>query len=220
MKRSAMFNPQPEDIVLDASFRDFHTKGFDYLCIKRSEELTLKIYFFDGNLADLPELVVPHDHRYNFFSSVITGSVANKKWREVKNPELWPEGLTRFNKMEWRSPLLGGEGFSWDGEVMLRSASDISYTPGNRWYTHHSEIHTLRIERGGTILLLEQLQDVVPLDQPTSAYKRDIKGVDPTLPDISGLYERMTEEYAIERLLQYRRGLRSLGVLIEEGFSA
>lgn len=214
----AMFNPQPEDIVLDASFRDFHTKGFDYLCIKRSEELTLKIYFFDGNLADLPELVVPHDHRYNFFSSVIAGSAANKKWREVKNPELWPEGqLSRFNKMEWRSPLLGGEGFSWAGEAQMVHTHDHAYNPGQRWYTHHTEIHTLRIEREGTILLLEQLQDVVPADQPTHAYKRDIKGFDPTLPDISGLYERMTEERAIERLLQYRSGLQDLGILHDAG---
>lgn len=35
------------------SFRNFHTKGFDYLCVKRSAELTRKVYFFEGNLTHI-----------------------------------------------------------------------------------------------------------------------------------------------------------------------
>lgn len=35
--------------VLANSYRDFHAKGLDYICLKRSFKETLKLYFFDGD---------------------------------------------------------------------------------------------------------------------------------------------------------------------------
>ena len=52
--------------VLANSFRDFHAKGLDYVCLKRRPSETVKLYFFDGDVSKLPEVVNPHDHRYDF----------------------------------------------------------------------------------------------------------------------------------------------------------
>lgn len=50
--------------ALKNSYRNYHAKGVDYLCVGRTPQLTQKIYFIDGFEGDV---VVPHDHRYEFF---------------------------------------------------------------------------------------------------------------------------------------------------------
>lgn len=59
------------DEILAHSFTDFHAKGLDYLCLLRSPEITVKAYFFEGDVASAPEVVVPHDHRYCFNTRVL-----------------------------------------------------------------------------------------------------------------------------------------------------
>lgn len=40
---------------------------------KRTPEHTRKVYFFDGKVSQLPEVVSPHDHRYDFTTTVLAG---------------------------------------------------------------------------------------------------------------------------------------------------
>ena len=47
MSTSTTIDSRIDDIQAN-SYRDFHAKGLDYLCIRRDLELTLKVYFFDG----------------------------------------------------------------------------------------------------------------------------------------------------------------------------
>lgn len=61
--------------VIANSFKDFHSKGLDYICLRRSPVLTTKLYFFDGDVSKLPEVVNPHDHRYDFSTVCLSGCV-------------------------------------------------------------------------------------------------------------------------------------------------
>jgi hypothetical protein len=191
------------------SFRNFHTRGFDYLCLSRTPELTRKVYFFEGDLHDLPELVIPHDHRYPFVTTVLAGAVRNKRFTHLR-PEkvhktMWShwEGITQlYDHFQYLTPLNGGDGFRWVGEERLwEHVGDYwSQVRGDHWRSSETDIHTLDIRCEGTVIMLEQLADVVPLDQPTNAFR---KVGDRTPPSLDGLYDRMTPDHARTRINQF-----------------
>lgn len=189
------------------SYRNFHTRGFDYLCLTRTPELTRKVYFFEGDLHDLPELVVPHDHRYPFVTTVLSGAVRNKVFVGLRGDphpsrrNAW-EGLTEvYDHFEYLTPLNGGDGFRWVGERrLIPPAHNLSHIRGDHWRSSETDIHTLDIRCEGTVILLEQLADVVPIDTPTNAFR---KVGDRTPPSLDGLYDRMTPDHARIRINQF-----------------
>lgn len=62
--------------LIQNSYRDFHAKGLDYVCLKRTPDHTVKVYFLDGDVSKVPEVVNPHDHRYAFETTVLSGGDA------------------------------------------------------------------------------------------------------------------------------------------------
>ena len=188
------------------SFRNFHTKGFDYLCISRTPELTRKVYFFEGDLADLPELVIPHDHRYPFVTTVLAGAVRNKRFYRhgEGHPAFWSESsdwAQRFDRFVYRTPLNGGDGFEWVGEEYLAMWPNThSATRHDHWRSEADEVHTLDVRCEGTVIMLEQLADELPLDQTTNAWRQ---AGDRTPPPLDGLYDRMTPDHARTRIGQF-----------------
>lgn len=183
--------------IIQNSYRNFHARGLDYLCLKRSPELTLKVYFFDGpesQLAQLPEIVMPHDHRYDFTTRVLDGSVANLVYDESDD-----RGKV-YQKFAWDTPLNGGKGFSHIGETRLQQQSRTAYKKGESWYSSAKHIHTLRVLKRGSIIMLSQYDDVVPIGHPTWAYTRG----EPKPPSLSGLYEEMSEADALSRIEQFK----------------
>lgn len=186
--------------VLRNSYRNFHARGLDYLCLHRSPDLTVKVYFFDGQesqLAHLPEIVMPHDHRYSFDTTVLRGRVTNMLYEEGK------EGDT-YQRFAWDTPLLGGAGFKHQRETRIGTREMNTYGRGSRWASRHDDIHTLRIHEQGTILILRQFEDCVPIGTPTVCYTR---GEDPKAPSLSGLYEEMEEADAMRRIQQVREAI-------------
>src|SRR5688572_15069132 len=98
--------------MLENSYRNFHVKGADYLCLRRSPEHTCKIYFFDGDVRHLPEVVFPHDHRYAFDTHILSGRLSNSLYERDPRGEV-------FNHFNWHTPLLGGSGFVFNSEERL-----------------------------------------------------------------------------------------------------
>lgn len=180
------------------SYRDFHVKGFDYLCLTRRPELTRKVYFFEGNLSQLPELVVPHDHRYDFQTTVLSGSLINKRYTDSLGPN--PKGdVQTFNEFEYMTPLNGGDGFSWKRETEMVCIHRHAYNRGGTYFSLYNSIHTLDILQEGTVILLEQGRDLVPENKPTRAFKTESREA----PSLDGLYDRMTPDHAKMRIEQF-----------------
>lgn len=188
-----------EHIVAN-SYRNFHARGLDYLCLKRTPELTLKVYFFDGpqsHLDQLPEIVAPHDHRYDFHTTIVRGVVQNRIFRETKH-----YSPPDYQKFEWDTPLLGGKGFTHVGAVHLYEDPNTQpYAMGDTWFSPSTDVHTLRILERGSIILQRQYEDIVPVGTPTIMY---MKG-EPKAPSLSGLYDRMTEADAVARIEEFRK---------------
>ena len=180
-------------MMLENSYQNFHVRGFDYLCIKRTEGHTRKVYFFDGDVAHLSEVVSPHDHRYHFKTRVLAGAMSNSLYEPDSR-----HGVV-YNEFEWHTPLLGGDGFHWRREIRLFETQRLFYRPGETYDMHASELHTIRMHSDTTVLVLDQFDDVVPVGQPTRTFMRDRQP-----PSLDGLYERFAPDGLLCRLGQYQ----------------
>ncbi|WP_315768551.1 MULTISPECIES: hypothetical protein [unclassified Bradyrhizobium] len=183
------------DQIVEHSFKDYHVKGFDYLCLQRSPEETVKLYFFDGDISKLPEVVAPHNHRYDFETYVAAG-LSENVWftRSATRPE--HQGQI-FNWFEYRTKLNGGNGFTFAGEEELFEAKRGRFGTGESYFMHAEDLHTIRIVQNETLLVLVQFEDIVPLDKPTWTYCRG------TAPSLDGLYTKFTADEVISRLRKF-----------------
>jgi hypothetical protein len=191
------------DQVVRNSFKDYHVKGFDYLCLRRSDAATDKLYFFDGDFSRMPEVVNPHDHRYDFDTTVVCGASQNV-WFQECGPD--DRGAKRFNRFAYRTPLNGGNGFCFDGETNLREYDRITRRAGESYHMQADELHTIRIIANETVLFLRQYADVVPLDAATQTFTQG------DAPSLDGLYARFTADEVVARLTNFeeRTGYRFL----------
>lgn len=179
-------------LLLRNSYRNFHADGVDYICLNRTDNLTVKVYFFD-KVTDSPEIVSPHDHRYDFVTKVLNGRCANSLWYETKDEKRGE----RYQEFNFHTPLNGGKGFEWRREVFLTKSSSTLYFKGSRYLMPFNEIHTLERLNPGTILLLWQYRDIHEKTTPSHTY---VKNKAPVAPLLDGLYERFTESDMILKL--------------------
>lgn len=174
--------------VMAHSYKDFHAKGLHYICLKRSLTLTEKIYFFEGDVRHLPEVVHPHDHRYDFRTDVLAGMVTNSLFVEHEAGEV-------FQRFAYRTPLNGGSGFRWLRETRLLRTRESAYGPGASYMMPFDRFHTLRVVRDGTVLRLRQYRDRIPIGQPTATFTRSKEP-----PSLDGLYGKFTADEILVRL--------------------
>jgi hypothetical protein len=186
--------------IVESSFINFHAKGLDYICLQRSDFFTEKIYFFDNKISQAPEVVHPHNHRYDFLSIVMAGVVQNKIYHLAPADAF---GATIYQKFLWYTPLNGGSGFEYQTPAGLVLDEQPIYADGSAWRSKAKDIHTLQIHKEGTIMRLVQCQDEYCVDIPTSTYCLDKEP-----PSLTGLYEKPTADQVIKRL-------RSLGMEVQ-----
>lgn len=185
------------DHILAHSFRDFHVKGFDYLCLKRSEAETVKVYFFEGDVAQAPEVVIPHDHRYRFLTECLAGEVWNLEFEEIFTAV---KDVPTHERFEYLTPLNGGFGFRWFAPAVVRTKHVGHYRAGDGYRMTADQLHTITVQPD-TVLRLTQFADVVPVNVPTRAY-RPAGMREP--PSLDGLYRPMDADHALMRLRQYQ----------------
>lgn len=190
--------------VVEHSYRDFHAKGLDYICLKRSPDLTLKLYFLDGDVSKLPEVVHPHDHRYDFDTWVVAGRMQNIWYAQG--------GIAgqHFELFQYKTPLNGGSGFTHDRGIYLDEMSRQVFEAGDGYHMHHREVHTIGMLENETVLFLAQYKDEIGLDEPTRTYCATHKA-----PSLSGLYSRFTADQVIARLKRFEE--RTGYCFVQEG---
>lgn len=178
--------------ILENSYKDFHAKGLHYLCLQRTELVTVKAYFFEGDVTQAPEIVVPHNHRYDFLTEVIEGRLTDYTYYEII-----PPGANRdtrlYNKFDFFTPLNGGTGFKWKKPVLLQKNYPVIIKPGERLFRNAETIHTISV-KPDTILLLTQHKDRNPINIPSQAYSDADREL---FPNTAGLYDSMDADSAI-----------------------
>jgi len=173
--------------ALKHSYRNFHAKGFDYLCLKRSAKETVKIYTFADEAAYSSEVVCPHDHRYDFTTTVLAGTLQNLVY--VPRMNHYSQLFYRHN---YRTPLNGGNGFEPAGATYLALTEHSIYGNGEICQMLAEQIHTIRVD-SRSILMLEQAEDRNVVH--TATYSRH-----ETMPSLSGLYRRFYEGEFMDKL--------------------
>ncbi len=169
--------------IIANSFKNFHAKGLHYFCLRRHPQRTVKAYFYDGDAPDSADLVIPHDHRYAFHTTVLAGAAVNVLYTE-RLVKTFLGGDEVYQRFDYLTPLNGGSGFTWHCEAVLRRRQDRLYVRSQSYYMEPDQIHTLRV-RPGTVLLLVQYADQMPIGQPTRAYSKKREP-----PSLDGLYEK------------------------------
>lgn len=183
------------------SFRNFHAKGVDYLCLHRTPELTVKLYCFDpetlvcGGPDDL--VVNPHSHGYNFSTYVLQGSVTNIEYAQSLD-----KMHTAWHETKYRSRLKGAAALTYGGVKWLAISRLSTYWAGEHYEFDHDQIHSIRVSPiMPTVLLLFQHADQ-PKDH-TLLYTQTRK-----LPEFAGLYTPWTEEAIVTALDAVTKTLR------------
>lgn len=187
------------------SYRNFHVKGFDYLCVKRTPQHTRKVYFFDGNVSQLPEVVSPHDHQYDFATTVLSGVMSNSTYWEVPRGSRLGAEARVYNEFRWDTPLNGGDGFTFNKETALIEDRRLQYHPGQTYHMLAEDLHTIRMHSEGTVIVLDQFADRVPIGAPTRTFMLEREA-----PKLDGLYERFTPDQLTDRLEQYQQLLNAI----------
>ncbi|QSM01093.1 hypothetical protein SEA_NANOSMITE_48 [Mycobacterium phage Nanosmite] len=190
------------DELLDHSYKDFHAKGLDYVCLHRDEGLTLKAYFFADGMESqkLGEVINPHDHRYHFTTQLMSGVIHNK-WYRCADPnrfgDLGVGNAHWYNIFEWMTPLNGGNGFTRDGDsVLLTNDRTVTLTrPGAQYYMFAHELHTISVGARETCIVLAQYDDVVPLEYPTHTFTQADEP-----PSLQGLYTEFKADELVARI--------------------
>jgi hypothetical protein len=185
-------------MALENSYKDFHAKGLDYICLVRSEFITIKVYLLDGDATKVPEVVNPHDHRYKFRTEVLRGEMTDYSYERVRmrGPD---DDMNRgevYQEFDYLTPLCGGDGFTYRRENRLEIVAAPTIRRGETLQRRASDIHTISMRSDQCALLLTQYADEVPVGVPTRCWVR--KGA--PAPDTSGLYSRFTEDEMIQKL--------------------
>lgn len=200
--------------VLANSYKNFHSKGLDYICLFRSEGFTQKLYFFDGDVSALPEVVNPHDHRYDFKTWCLSGEVENVLYGPPQiDLQIRP---TRFTLFQYRSPLLRGrlKGFSNPQPSELIERTRNTYGPkwtSQSYNSSYRDIHTIAIKRPETVLLINQGEDQVDLLEPTRTWVRGDEA-----PSLDDLYEKITADEVIAKLTNLADRVRTWNMPVFE----
>lgn len=128
-----------------------HIEGMDYLCLHRSDKLTVKMYFIDpARISAKPGafLVTPHTHRYAFESTVLSGYLIHELFDEGEGDVFGrssyePETKTRVA----------------NGACDLLTKSAIEHSAGSSYWVGTEDIHTLIVPVKPVLLGLVQFAD-------------------------------------------------------------
>lgn len=141
------------DVAAEYSVINHHVDGVEYLCLHRSDKMTVKLYFIDpANMLLSPGmcLVTPHTHRYSFESTVLAGRLQHITFRQCAG--------SRYDVSEYSPETRTRDGV---GECDLDIISRDVHEVGSDYWNGTSDIHTLIVPHEPVLLGLIQFGDTV-----------------------------------------------------------
>lgn len=209
-----------EDAISN-SFKNFHSEGMDYLCLFRSEDLTVKIYDIVPNYTPANKhhnvIVNPHNHGYDFHTILLAGYVENIIFKYI--PKAIQDGssnisnlLPLHNHFEYVSKIKSvNHGFKYidKGDLVVEKI-EVLQNPGDTYFLDNTKIHSIRpgktIDR--TTLLLLQYKDVDKVEtdyfcreeSPTTNPKLYQKFTKPEIIDFIKRIDTLCTDLEVDRL--------------------
>lgn len=180
----------PLEIIANNSFLKYHSEHMDYICLHRSEFVNYKLYI----ITDCKDqfLVNPHNHRYNSFTTVLAGRIANVIFQRSLEGDHWFEYA--FN-----TPLNGGAGFEFKDTAYLKQKSFTPYNVNESFSLIAEEVHTLVPLTDLVVLFQIQMEDTY--NQPTKTFVKHNRAL-----SLEGLYQKPTIPQVQMLLHEYWEG--------------
>jgi hypothetical protein len=146
---AALFQIMLEQMDVETMVRhssiNHHVNGMSYLCLSRTESLTVKLYLMEEPRNDNSGyLVNPHSHRYAFSSIVLFGALAHLRFRPSDHA-----GDRQWDRFEYHAETRERNKV---GATKLRREVE-SCTAGACYFVEPHEIHTLHVDPAGPLLL-------------------------------------------------------------------
>lgn len=183
------------DLIKRSSYQSFHAEGLNYVCLARGGERSVKYYFYD-EAGDRPHLVHPHNHRYNFYTTVMRGSIVDFRYI----PAIGTEGRS-FDVYDYYSPLVFADDVKTFTKrsmpARLSLSHELDLEKGESLYSPAGAIHTIR-PFVGSVIKLECGPVVTDAGSPTQLYCPDYEV--PALPDAA--YQPIDDEQLTDYLHQ------------------
>jgi hypothetical protein len=177
-------DPRFIEETLSHSYSNFHVPGVEYACLLRTKQLTVKLYYFPTGvgLNNQGLLVHPHDHGYEFETTVLKGQLRNHNYR-IERGDSWAmnqyssklknesgmsmQFLQMVELVEYESRLMNkGQSYNLDTDTI----HSISVNP-NRDNAILLTQHASKVERESTLIFIPKAEEVptdVGLYQPMS----------------------------------------------------
>jgi hypothetical protein len=180
--KQLLLDLNPQTVAEHSSF-SHHVRGMDYLCLHRSDKLTVKLYFIDPARLTAragEALVTPHTHRYPFESTVLAGALIHKTFFEE-------DGECQFDK------------FAYEPESRMRVAMGsrrlltfeaLTHQPDENpsYWVDTSMIHTLIVPQEPVLLGLVQFADTAPTSNVYIRKGSEMKFVEQQTPTPIGAW--------------------------------
>lgn len=135
--------PSPEKISVDwlqVNHSIIHFFGLGFIQVKLGE--STRMHFYSPELPPFVEF--PHNHRYDFVSTIIGGSLTNEIWGENGDGDSYV--------LEQESCREGEKPESSKREVKLVKIYEKTYLPRETYFMDHHTLHTVR--GAGAVTLL------------------------------------------------------------------
>jgi hypothetical protein len=163
-------------VLAQHSRMDHHAIGMHYLCLHRSEAMTVKLYHITDNAENSNSgfLIHPHNHRYMFDTYVLKGVIDHIKFGV--NPAALRLNVDQL-ETKYVNPDVGFSTRRKPGVALTAIESRQYWANGdcNSYRVVPQDIHTLRVSEE-CVLGLVQYADT---DVKTSMYMpRDVKATD------------------------------------------
>ncbi|MFD1558334.1 hypothetical protein ACFSHT_22335 [Paraburkholderia silviterrae] len=148
------------------SVRNHHVNGLDYLCLHRSDKMTVKLYFIDPETIPRTPgefLVTPHTHRYAFESTVLSGCIYHLRFEECEG--------NYWHRSRYVPEIRACE---FESDTGLRVVDKEIHEVGSEYWVDVSEIHTLIASSRPTLLGLVQYSDTRSTSQVYVAKEKEM----------------------------------------------
>lgn len=153
---SMLKNIKIKDIphLAENSYANHHTAGLFYICLKRTDKETIKIYYMPDIRNECSGFLVhPHNHRYEFDSILLQGEIEHLRFKENKWGTPWHTNSRLFKYDSENKEV------KFVGRTNLDLIQHDEVLPGEIYNVKTDEIHTLKMIKGRVIIGLAQYKD-------------------------------------------------------------
>ncbi len=198
MAKNLLDQLQVDDAIRN-SYKNWHVKGVDYLCLYRSPQLTIKVYKCPAELQsenkNTKTILNPHTHLYNSHIVVLMGECEivtfdyHKRSHQSGEPKEVNHNFTTHNLFYHTSkfgPRAKQAGFRFESTGHLIEKQVTKITEQQSLYMKADEIRSFRTI-GETYLLIFQY-NTIPFNVDTDLYVQTA-----TPPILDELYQTFNE---------------------------